>query len=488
MHPHFWQADNGRRRFVRLSPVSDDGPVPGMGSGSHATSSPVVAAFHHALWQQFLIVLLLAAGVGAVRAVLRSRQLRAAAGGGLGSSSHDGADPAATSPPAVRLLRLGFGLLWLLDGILQGQAAMPLGMPLRIMEPAAAGSPRWVHDLVHFAASTWIEHPVTAAAAAVWIQVGIGLALLVAPPGAWSRLAGATAAGWGLVVWVFGEAFGGVLARGDSWLFGAPGAAALYVVAGVLVALPERAWQGPAAGRWMLRSAGAFFLGMAALQAWPGRGFWHGAGPGTSGQLAAMVRSMARTRQPAPLASLLRAFAGLAADHGWAVNLAAVVALALAGAALVVSAARPRPAAWAVGATALVCLADWVLVQDLGFFGGMGTDPNTMVPLVLLVTAGWVALVHPAPAEQSAGASLPRRRSVRSVLAAPPGYLLRVAAVLAAFGVVLLGAVPMTVASASRSASPVVARAPGRPPVAEHSPAPGPRLLLEPAHPSGATP
>jgi hypothetical protein len=461
--------------------------MPGMGSGSHATSSPVVAAFHHALWQQFLIVLLLAAGVGTVRAVLRSRQLRAAAGGGRGGSSPDGADPAATSPPAVRLLRVGFGLLWLLDGILQGQAAMPLGMPVRVMQPAAAGSPHWVHELVHFAASTWIAHPVTAAAAAVWIQVGIGLALLVAPPGAWSRLAGATAAGWGLVVWVFGEALGGILAHGDSWLFGAPGAAALYVVAGVLVALPERTWQAPAAGRWMLRSIGAFFLAMAVLQAWPGRGFWHGAGPRTSGQLAAMVRSMARTRQPAPLASLLRAFAGLAADHGWAVNLAVVVALAMAGAALMVSAAHPRLAAWATGATALVCLVNWVLVQDLGFFGGMGTDPNSMVPFILLVAAGWTALLHPAPADQPAGASLVQRRSVRSVLTGPPGYLLRVAAVLAAFGVVLLGAVPMTVASASRSAHPAVAGAPASPPVPADSPTPRPHPFLEPARPPGTT-
>ena len=90
---------------------------------------------------------------------------------------------------------------------------------------------------VNFGATIWSNHPVTAAAATVWIQVGIGVFLLVAPRGYWSRSARAVSAGWGLVVWVFGEAFGGIFAPGASWLFGAPGAVLFYVVAGVLVAL-----------------------------------------------------------------------------------------------------------------------------------------------------------------------------------------------------------------------------------------------------------
>src|SRR6266480_49695 len=88
-----------------------------------------------------------------------------------------------------------------------------------------------------------------AGAAAVWIQVGIGIWMLAAPRGGWSRLAGLASVGWGLVVWVFGEAFGGVFAPGLTWLFGAPGAAATYVVAGALIALPERMWRDAGSGR-----------------------------------------------------------------------------------------------------------------------------------------------------------------------------------------------------------------------------------------------
>ena len=85
-----------------------------------------------------------------------------------------------------------------------------------------------------------------AAAAAVWIQIGIGVWLLTAARGRWSRLGGLASVGWGLIIWVFGEAFAGIFAPGLTWLFGAPGAALLYCVAGALVAfgprLPPTGW------------------------------------------------------------------------------------------------------------------------------------------------------------------------------------------------------------------------------------------------------
>ncbi len=45
----------------------------------------------------------------------------------------------------------------------------------------------------------------------------------------------------------------------------------------------------------------------------------------------------------------------------------------------------------------MLCLADWVLIQDLGFFGGLGTDPNSMIPFALLAVGGYLALAR-APA------------------------------------------------------------------------------------------
>ena len=76
----------------------------------------------------------------------------------------------AAEPAARQLIRVGFGVLWLLDGVLQMQPAMPLGLPANVTEPAAAGAPGWVRHLVDFGGQAWSYHPVAAAASAVWIR------------------------------------------------------------------------------------------------------------------------------------------------------------------------------------------------------------------------------------------------------------------------------------------------------------------------------
>src|SRR5205807_1677267 len=127
------------------------------------------------------------------------------------------------------------------------------GLPSEVIQPSASDSPSWVQHLVNWGGTIWSYHPVQAGAASVWIQVGIGAWLLVSVHGPWSRLAGLASVAWGLIVWVFGESFGGIFAPGPTFLFGAPGAVLFYVVAGALVALPETAWQGPRMGRLLLR-------------------------------------------------------------------------------------------------------------------------------------------------------------------------------------------------------------------------------------------
>ena len=95
-----------------------------------------------------------------------------------------------------------------------------------------------MQHVVNWAGTTWSYHPIQAGASAVWIQLGIGVWLIAAPRGFWSRLAGLASVAWGLVVWVFGESFGGILAPGLTWLFGAPGAVVFYCAAGLLIKVP----------------------------------------------------------------------------------------------------------------------------------------------------------------------------------------------------------------------------------------------------------
>ena len=70
-----------------------------------------------------------------------------------------------------------------------------------------------------------------------------------------------------------------------------------------------------------------------------------------------------------------------------------MIALAVIGAGFVTG--RPRLVRAAVIAGMVLCLADWVLIEDFGFLGGLGTDPNSMIPMVLLFVAGYLALAAP---------------------------------------------------------------------------------------------
>ena len=181
--------------------------MPGMGTGLRTNDPIIVSAFHTALLHQGLIVLLILAVAGITLNVLRTLQFRRAAGDEAGNQGVIGPE----APPessARRLLRVSFGLIWILDGILQGQSSMPLGMIPQVVRPTTAASPTWVQHLVNAGATGWSYHPVQAAAAAVWIQIGIGLWLLVVPRGGWSRAGGLVSVGWGLGVWVFGESLG----------------------------------------------------------------------------------------------------------------------------------------------------------------------------------------------------------------------------------------------------------------------------------------
>jgi cytochrome oxidase Cu insertion factor (SCO1/SenC/PrrC family) len=215
------------------------------------------------------------------------------------------------------------------------------------------------------------------------------------------------------------------------------------------------------------------------LQAWPGRGSWAGTAHGRPGPLASMARTMAAVPQPRWLASWVSGFGSLDAAHGFAVNLAIVVLLAAAGAALLSRSPRlVRPGLLLLLA---FCLADWVLVQDLGFLGGLGTDPNSMIPVALLAAAGSVALIRvpagaaapalvppagpgalpgPAPAPgPAAGAARPPRAALRRLARGAAAAPARVVVAAWAVVVVLAGAAPMALAGASSQADPVIAQA-----------------------------
>jgi cytochrome oxidase Cu insertion factor (SCO1/SenC/PrrC family) len=451
--------------------------VPGMNSGLSPGDPTLVAAFRSALLHQGAIAVLMLAFLWLLWATARTCRPAAAPS----ATSRAAMSRAAIAEPRGRwLLRTGFGVLWIFDGLLQAQPKMAGGLATQVIEPIAASSPGWVQHLVNWGGTVWSYHPIQAGAASVWIQVGIGAWLIAASRGPWSRLAGAASVAWGLVVWVFGEAFGGIFAPGLSWLTGAPGGVLFYVAAGALIALPEDVWRRPRSGRLLLAGIGVFFAGMALLQAWPGRGFWQGTAGGKAGTLSGMVKEMSATPQPRFLSSLLSGFASFAITYGFAVNLVVVIALAAMGAAFL--AGRPRLVRYAVWFGIAFCLADWILVQDLGFLGGLGTDPNSMVPLILLFSAGYLILTSEVTGEMIAVGNTARDGEAGGEDAAEeprdpgnagrlrPGVLrglgnavasarARSVATVGALAVILLGAAPMASAAANRTADSILALA-----------------------------
>ena len=96
--------------------------MPGMNSGLNAADPTVVAAFRAALLRQGLIALAIFAVLSVVWVAVRGRTANAA------GAAPRMADP---EPSGHQLLRIGFGLLWVFDGLLQAQPKMAAGLRRR---------------------------------------------------------------------------------------------------------------------------------------------------------------------------------------------------------------------------------------------------------------------------------------------------------------------------------------------------------------------
>ena len=131
--------------------------MPGMNSGLNLSDLAVVAAFKAALVHQGLIALLIFAP-GGPGLDHHPGRLPSAAAAGAGTAPEATA-PAAAEPAWRRLLRIGFGLLWVFDGILQAQPKMAVGLPSQVIEPIAAASPSWVQHLVNAGGTDLVVSP-----------------------------------------------------------------------------------------------------------------------------------------------------------------------------------------------------------------------------------------------------------------------------------------------------------------------------------------
>lgn len=306
--------------------------------------------------------------------------------------------PRATAD-ATRKLQIALGALWLVDGALQLQPFMfRRSFVTQIIAPNEADQPGVIAAPIRLIAHLIEPRVALFNLFAITIQLLIGLGLIYRPTVKPALLASFA---WALGVWWIGEGLGGLFTGNASPLTGAPGAALLYVLAG-LIAWPRTgtAGVGGILGGRGARSAWALlWFGFAALWLLP-----------ANRADSAVHDAIANAPSGAGwLTSIQATVAAPAAGHGLAIalvaaGLSATVALAA------LSSRWAKPALVLATAIGLVC---FVVGQGMGgILTGSGTDPGTG-PLIILLAISIYSLHRAAQPL----ASRHRRRPARSTTA-----------------------------------------------------------------------
>jgi cytochrome oxidase Cu insertion factor (SCO1/SenC/PrrC family) len=338
-----------------------------MGSMGSGGSTALAGDLYVALRWQLLVLVVVVALVALVALVLPGRN--------PGTSPVD-SEP---EPRGRRILRVSLGMLWVVAGLLQAQPAMPASFVPVTLVPALDASPGWLFATIDPFIRLWLQHPVAADAVTVWIQVGLGVAVLLGGTGRVARGVLVASAAWAGFVWIVGEVLGGLTDPSASWLRGAPGAALFYVAASVVLLMPATSWSTGSAGRWLRRTVGATFVLGAVLQALPRSGYWSPTG------LFSLFSDVAVSGVPGPMAAPIQSLAQALPPHATLANAVVVAVLGLVGIGLLVG-AFPRSL---VVAGSVVSVLGWWLGQGLGVFGGTSTDPNSGIVVVVMLVASW---------------------------------------------------------------------------------------------------
>jgi hypothetical protein len=305
--------------------------------------------------------------------------------------------------PTTRGVQVALGVLWLLDGLFQFKSFMyTQGIITQVFAPAAEKQPAFIGEPMKTLAHLYDSDLTVFNTLAGEIQVAIGLGLILSRRTVKPALLASF--GWALLIWWFGEGFGGLSSNTlPSPLMGAPGAVILYALIGLLVWPRREGDHRCAAGAGLLGERGALyaFSGLWALSA----ALWLVNANRGREATHTMIKAMAAA-SPHWLASLQNSVNSHTAGHG--TGIAVALAITSACVALAVWTPLRRPA---LGVAAALALLYWVLGQDLGgpFWAEGATDFNSGPLLVLLAlsifpVAGRVALVPapvaaPAPAE-----------------------------------------------------------------------------------------
>jgi hypothetical protein len=320
-----------------------------------------------------------------------------------------------------RVLQVILGLFWILDAALQFQPFMfGRGFVDTNILGSASGQPFVLGDFITHI-GTFLSPDI-----AVWntffalIQLLIGVGLLYKGT---VRTALAVSFAWVLGVWVIGEGLGMLLTGNASALTGAPGAAVLYGLIGLM------AWPRPPrqfAVDWSDRpsgvatSAAAQGIGgtITPLAVWAG--YW---------SLAAVLFVLPANRTRTSIQSAISGMSG--GVPGWYAHFLNSLAnffsttgtqtawiLAAVSVTIGLGPLVARRPGWFLAAGALLSFLMWIAAQGLvgNVFSGSDTDPNTGPLLILLAAAMVPTVIASKAAWRSPAGEVLRRSPAAAVL------------------------------------------------------------------------
>ncbi len=271
-----------------------------------------------------------------------------------------------------RVLKWGFGILWIVAGLLKLQPGMfTSALAINVLGPNALNNqPKWLYTVMLHGAHLWyVGLPVTTALLAMW-EIALGVAL-IASRGQWFRITLWLVVAWCLVVWIMAEGMGGILTGSPAFPEGSPGSTPFYAVGAILLLYPS--WVRPTFHRW----AGGFWAVAALVQALPYN--W------SASQVGGIFGDVSMNgAEPAALDRLNNVFITMGYHAPVMVNLVMVIVMAVLAWGYWTG-KIPGPIWWLTIAW-LAFL--WVIPQAMAtLFTGTGTDLGNAFPLALLLWA-----------------------------------------------------------------------------------------------------
>ncbi len=278
------------------------------------------------------------------------------------------------------MIKVIFGSLWILDGVLQLQPEMSYGFLSSVITPVVSGLPALIQPFFMGIVSEWAHYPILFDATSAIVQITIGVGLLLVSRKLLLKAILLLSIVWGTIVWVLGEGLGGTLTGGASYLSGFPGSALVYVMVAAIL-FPDITDE--VAAKIVSAFMFSVFLFSAIEQVMPSNAYW------SSSALSSLAGGMASNIQPIFLQRTISAFSRTLLADPLVWNAAIVASF------LIISALWIRSRRIAALVTATVSLFIWVFFQDFGIIGGYGTDPNTALP-VMLISIALVLYLKPA--------------------------------------------------------------------------------------------